>query len=1082
MTTSASFQVQMGSIMEVLTKTALTEITKLVDDASAALRLEICRSQRESEALKCKLLVLEGELRAARGCEEGTPNSSLNIDFEVKVCDEFREAHNSTVAGKGNVAVERVFDGRLSTSPAEDEQYVLVEKKKIVPDGLDIKYEPVDGEQDWSESVLLSGDWLEEDPRTSQSEAEQKIFEETSCGTSGAAVAAANGGEGPLCEEEELHMQPCPAGDPEKGLQVKLRQEPEGERERERPDHAVPLLGSGDLGLELPSGMVSEGCGRRGGRAPCEASSDASAEAESRWGIEGREEFICTCCGKTFPDALELQTHEEEQRGTWKRFGCSESGKAFACSSRKKPFACSGSDKTFSQSLWEDPGEEDSEAGSPGGGLSDEDARPFRAPPPGADGLPPGLRGREGPRAGDGPVPGGRGGLRGKRHYCLYCQKGYCKIARHLEGVHLGEPEVASAVRFPKNSKERRLRLHQLRNRGDFTHNSRVARTGAGELVVCRRFGPKRELGDFRYCLHCKGLFSKLLLWKHMKNCKLKPKEVRDQASKFRRARAQACWALPTPSTPSVSEDLKRLVSGMMEDDVFATAKEDTCILKLGEDVLRRSGGDGRRYEYIRHRLRTVAKLLVEVRKRTPLRKMEDLLTPSNFPHVESAVRGLAGFDEEMKSCGTPSLARRLSCDLQGICCAVEDEALAAGNSDLAQSARGFRAMLRERWGELVPSGAPGPVWEDEPAPPLQLRLVRDVKLLSSYLDRKLEGMQSRFRRDPTRRSYGGLAQAVLAQVMLFNRCPRGAVSAMPLAAFTSRDATPGGPLAEDDSVSGLERRLCRHFARLELPGRGGERALVLLKPAAAAALELLVLSREACEVPRENGRVFARPGALSCYRGGAAVRRLAQECGAEDPAALSSGRLRRHVAAILNVIGLRESGALADLFGRDAEASGRRGMLAEAAAAADTAEDDLRLAEMAAVLLAEDERVSSEFSGVDDDEDEEIDPKEPSSENNAEELVEAPAPEDADNDGSPQSPKLRIHCPKPGAPKRKWERAEVEAVERHMMGFIWTRKLPGKHDCLRCLQSEPRALKDRNWSSVKYYIKNRITAAKKLK
>ncbi|KAG5849507.1 hypothetical protein ANANG_G00111380 [Anguilla anguilla] len=263
---------------------------------------------------------MEGKLRAARGCEEGTLDSSLNIAFEVKVCDEFREAQN----WKGNVAAERVFDGRLSTSPAEDEQYVPVEKMKIVPDVLDIKYEPEDGEQDWSESVPLSKDWLEEDPKTSQSQAEQKIFEETSCGTSGAAVAAANGGEGPLCEEKELHMQPCPAGDPEKGLQAELRQEPEGERER--PDHALPLLGSGDLGLELPSGMVSEGCGRRGGRAPCEASSDASAEAESRWGIEGREEFIGTCCGKTFPDALELQTHQDGE----KPHSCDECGKSFA--------------------------------------------------------------------------------------------------------------------------------------------------------------------------------------------------------------------------------------------------------------------------------------------------------------------------------------------------------------------------------------------------------------------------------------------------------------------------------------------------------------------------------------------------------------------------------------------------------------------------------------------------------------------------------------------------------------------------------------------------------------------------------
>ena len=92
MSACASFKVQVASIMEVLAKTAVAEITKLVDDESAALRLEMCRSQRENETLKTKLLLTEGELRAVRGYGEGTPGISLNLSFEVEVCDEFREA------------------------------------------------------------------------------------------------------------------------------------------------------------------------------------------------------------------------------------------------------------------------------------------------------------------------------------------------------------------------------------------------------------------------------------------------------------------------------------------------------------------------------------------------------------------------------------------------------------------------------------------------------------------------------------------------------------------------------------------------------------------------------------------------------------------------------------------------------------------------------------------------------------------------------------------------------------------------------------------------------------------------------
>ena len=177
-------------------------------------------------------------------------------------------------------------------------------------------------------------------------------------------AAAGNGGEGALCEK--------------KRLQAELKEEPEGQPLTPGP----PLLGSTG-GLELQcvwseatsSGMIQENngpltgsaeqggvqldnsssvrrCrasrrlrsvrGRRNdilaemlfpldspgecdGSTPCEASFHTSAEEHSgRKRTEGQaEEFVCTCCGKTFPDALELKTHEELHNagGTVQLFG-----------------------------------------------------------------------------------------------------------------------------------------------------------------------------------------------------------------------------------------------------------------------------------------------------------------------------------------------------------------------------------------------------------------------------------------------------------------------------------------------------------------------------------------------------------------------------------------------------------------------------------------------------------------------------------------------------------------------------------------------------------------------------------------
>ncbi|XP_033181524.1 zinc finger protein 28-like [Mastacembelus armatus] len=61
MATCIPFQTQLSSIMEVLVKAAVAEISKLVDDKCAFLHLEISRKQNENEMLRKNLLMLENK-------------------------------------------------------------------------------------------------------------------------------------------------------------------------------------------------------------------------------------------------------------------------------------------------------------------------------------------------------------------------------------------------------------------------------------------------------------------------------------------------------------------------------------------------------------------------------------------------------------------------------------------------------------------------------------------------------------------------------------------------------------------------------------------------------------------------------------------------------------------------------------------------------------------------------------------------------------------------------------------------------------------------------------------------------------
>jgi len=55
---------------------------------------------------------------------------------------------------------------------------------------------------------------------------------------------------------------------------------------------------------------------------------------------------------------------------------------------------------------------------------------------------------------------------------------------------------------------------------------------------------------------------------------------------------------------------------------------------------------------------------------------------------------------------------------------------------------------------------------------------------------------------------------------------------------------------------------------------------------------------------------------------------------------------------------------------------------------------------------------------------------------------------------------------------KRSWTRAEVNAVEKTLLTFINTGKVPGKLDCIACITASQDALMERSWTAVKFYVK----------
>ncbi|XP_073697250.1 uncharacterized protein [Garra rufa] len=208
-----------------------------------------------------------------------------------------------------------------------------------------------------------------------------------------------------------------------------------------------------------------------------------------------------------------------------------------------------------------------------------------------------------------------------KRHYCVYCSKPYAKMARHLESSHAKESDVAKALSFPKSSKERKKQLDYIRNRGNYAHNAAVMETGKGELVPYKR-PPKEAQGkDFMHCAYCQGLFTRKVLWRHMRTCRLQPQSVPVKPGKNR----VQSMCINTGTVPSnMTEQLWEVISAMNPDPITDVIKNDKVIIDVGQHLLNIGGLSAKNKQCVREKMRELGRLVHNARKVTSLKTIED--------------------------------------------------------------------------------------------------------------------------------------------------------------------------------------------------------------------------------------------------------------------------------------------------------------------------------------------------------------------------------------------------------------------------------------------------------------------------
>lgn len=509
------------------------------------------------------------------------------------------------------------------------------------------------------------------------------------------------------------------------------------------------------------------------------------------------------------------------------------------------------------------------------------------------------------------------------RNYCYVCGKAYSKITRHLFTHRNEEPDVAKVFALPIYSKERNRLLVRLRNKGNYKHNEEVLKTSCGDLKVKRRStNTPVDAKKLAICLYCKCLHSRKHIWRHMQRCS--SKKSLTFSTKGRSKALTLVAAAETSDTSEISSDVKEMLKMLRKDEIASLVANDPLILQVAQHLWHASEGKTKRGTILQ-RIRIMGRLLLMLRKDS-IRSLEDAIKPQNFSKVVEAVRELAGFNVETKSCHTPSLMMKLGNSLRKIgdiklAKALKEDA----DKETMQEVETFIKLCTKEWGHTASSRV-----KNAPTIPL----IHDVQLFYQYMEKTAASAVESITLYESPPVYSALLRVTVAQVSVLNKNVVE-VSKATLESFNKRDET----ARHDDGAvcqSPLDKILSKPFLKINVRSNGGKKLTVTLTPKLLAAITLLVSKREACGVHKDNPFLFATPSdtCTSFFQGQQSITIVVSRCSAKDKVNLRSVYFRKYVLRVFQVLSLNaeELHELAELLGRDIRTDGEYYQTPEAA------------------------------------------------------------------------------------------------------------------------------------------------------
>ncbi|KAK4885182.1 hypothetical protein RN001_001453 [Aquatica leii] len=426
-----------------------------------------------------------------------------------------------------------------------------------------------------------------------------------------------------------------------------------------------------------------------------------------------------------------------------------------------------------------------------------------------------------------------------KKDYCFFCDTDVIKFSRHVLRRHSAEIEVQEILAFKVRDKRRKHLFNKLRNKGNFIKSSnaenvvpvRKPALGNPELPTASTFLP---------CKYCKGYYKKKYLYRHVKKC---PHNNDDKTIKVN-AQSEGQSLLSAYKKNDILR--KEIFPNMRPDAISFTAKTDPLICAVAVRYLK-SHRDKQFRLVASRKMRQLAALLIEVKKKTKVKCLLDALNPLNFDILVECTKIIAKYDNDSETYGAPSLATQMGTELKDCIDVAYNMSIKKFRKETENTnqLKILKDLIISEWRYEVSTIANNNLQQKKWNKPSLIPLAEDLTLLKTYLHAKGAKCRNALQLKPDdEKAFKTLVEITYVQLLLLNRRRVGELQRMTVISYTT-NINNQNSIEFDSCISESEKVLMRGFKRVVIRGKRGRGVPVLFTEEMVQNTNLLLQLRQ---------------------------------------------------------------------------------------------------------------------------------------------------------------------------------------------------------------------------------------------